>query len=159
MISHTIWAFDPGKVTGFAMGEFSKTDSVRLDGFDAVPYDGMVPFLKHLAKIGPPDYLVCEQFLARTNNKFVADDTPKKVEGLIESVFGPTIIYRPRTKKEQVPDRVLKEHGLWKTGKDVDWEDGRDVNDAIIHMLGFVAFDLRHLPTLREYFKRNETHD
>jgi hypothetical protein len=156
--AYSVWAFDPGHVTGFVQGVFTVDKPLMVDRVAAITEDHMVEFLQDLRfnmypYKGFPDYIVSEKWLARTNNNFAADDIPKKIEGMMEAILGPNIIWRPRTKKEQVPDRILKEHGLWQTGKSVDWTDGRDVNDAIIHMLGFVAFDQRHLPTLRKYFK------
>lgn len=100
-----------------------------------------------------PDVVVVEEFILRDNN-FRANLTGVRVEGMIEVTYQRTpIVYRPPSKKAQVPDEILKAHGLWNTGSDVDWTDGRDANDAVIHLLGYVAFDLKHVPTLRKYFK------
>lgn len=156
-----VWAFDPGEVTGVAQGVYSATNALEVGSVSAVPVEDLRAFLTSLVQTKHvPEAIVVEFFKARTNNRFVANDTAKKVEGYIEAVFGrEKLVYRPRTKKEQVPDRVLKDHGLWQTGKQVDWTDGRDVNDAVIHLLGYVAFDKHHRPTLSKYFKRTETND
>lgn len=100
------------------------------------------------------DHVVSEVFTNRTNNDFAADLTGVRVEGILDLLFD-GVVWRSRTKKEQVPDSILKENDMWVTGKQTGWTDGRDVNDAIIHVLGFVAFDLRHVPTLKKYFKTN----
>lgn len=150
-----VYAFDPGRITGFAEGVYGPDFPLEIGSISAVELDRFVPFVRSLVRLDrKPSFVISEGFKARTNNNFVADDTPKKVEGMLEALFPQTVIYRPRTKKAQVPDEILKEHGLWQTGKTVGWEDGRDANDAIIHLLGFVAFDQRHVPTLRKYFRK-----
>jgi hypothetical protein len=145
-------AFDPGEITGYASGYFYPYVPLEITTFAALDAEQIGPTIRRLAGTKDNDrYVVSERFDARSN-KFVANVHAKKVEGLLEGAFS-NVVWRKATKKEQVPDSVLKEHGLWKTGKDVDWEDGRDVNDAIIHLIGFVAFDLHHRPTLEKYFK------
>lgn len=154
----TIISFDPGGVTGVAMGCFSDSTPLELDDFLAAPYEEFLEASRMVASIpgyNPYSHMVCESFIARSNNEFAPDLAGVRIEGVLDLLYGDRLVKRSRTKKEQVPDAVLKEHGLWKTGTDVEWEDGRDVNDAIIHMLGYVAFDLKHKPTLKKYFKPN----
>jgi hypothetical protein len=152
MTQETIVAYDPGLVTGVAEGVFSETEPLRILGGAALSYDEIIEGFGHMLAVNF-DHKISEKFVARTDNQFVPDLTPARVEGILDLAYERDIVWRSRTKKEQVPDRILKEHGLWVTGKDVDWTDGRDVNDAIIHMIGYVAFDLRHVPTIREYFQ------
>jgi len=150
-----IISFDPGLITGVATGEFSDDLPLKITGTQASGYEDILNAAALTVRedlSNPFTYQICESFEARTDNKFSPDLTGVRVEGVLDLMY-PSLIRRSRTKKEQVPDEVLKEHGLWVTGKDVSWEDGRDVNDAIIHMLGFVAFDLKHKPTLTKYFK------
>jgi len=154
----TILAFDPGKVTGIVEGVFSETEPLALVDAIAVTYEELLEGFEYLleaSQTGEYDHVVTEQFDLRTNNEYAANLDGVRVEGLLDLAFGDQLVRRPRSKKEQVSDATLKEHGLWKTGAEVDWEDGRDVNDAIIHMLGYVAFDLRHRPTITKYFKPN----
>ena len=148
----TIIAFDPGKVTGIATGEFSTDEPLRITSFAAVTYENLLAGWTGLLE-ADYNFIVSEVFVARTDNEFVPDLTGVRVEGLIDLAYTPFVRWRERTKKSQVKDSILKDHGLWVTGGQVDWEDGRDVNDAINHMLGFVAFDLRHKPTLQKYFR------
>jgi hypothetical protein len=152
MTQESIVSYDPGLVTGVAQGVFSDTEPLRVLGGVALTYDEIIEGFSNLLEV-KFDHVVSEKFVARTDNSFVPDLTPVRVEGILDLAYERDINWRLRTKKAQVPDSILKEHGLWVTGKDVDWTDGRDVNDAIIHMLGYVAFDLRHAPTLREYFQ------
>ena len=152
-----IIAFDPGYATGIAVGEFSDTEPLRLVDALIVPWpEFRVVFPHTFSDLVPETIIVSEKFELISGNDFTADLSAVKVEGLLESVFGDDIIWRSAADKHQVPDDLLQAHGFWKTGKDVDWEDGRDANDAIIHMIGHVAFTLNHLPTLREYFKSSE---
>ncbi len=68
------------------------------------------------------------------------------------------IVWRTRGQKSiagspEKSDQLLKDHGLWQVGMMADWNDGRDVNDSILHALGYLK-DTNHMPTLRKYFKR-----
>lgn len=154
MTDYKIVSFDPGKVTGVAAGTFSDTDPLTVDLVSVMQYpdirDNADLFRETLV-----DHVVAEVFELRTDNEFAADLTGVRVEGILDFAFEGNITWRSRTKKSQVPDDLLRAHNLWVTGDDVNWEDGRDANDAIIHMLGFVAFDLKHKPTLRKYFRPN----
>jgi hypothetical protein len=136
-----------------AVGEFSDDEPLTLVDAAIFPYEDMRNLDRVVERLDDlPDFVVSEQFVLNPGNEFTADLHACKVEGMLEMCF-PEVRYRLRSTKSQVPDQLLKDHGLWQTGADVQWEDGRDANDAIIHMLGFVAFDLEHLPTLRKYFR------
>ena len=152
-----IIAFDPGYATGIAVGEFSETEPLRLVDALIVAWPEFRRVFPHaFGDLDPETLIVSEQFRLISGNDFTADLIPVKVEGLMESVFEERIIWRPASDKTQVSDETLQRIGWWKTGNDVEWEDGRDANDAIIHMLGYVAFELNHTPTLRAYFKDSE---
>lgn len=145
-------ALDPGYATGVAEGFLRDDEPLVLHDAGVIVYEdwpeGWLFLTEHR-----PDKLIVEKFTLRDND-FKADLTPVKIEGTIDLGFTEDeLIWRDPSTKEQVPDELLKEIGWWKTGADVDWEDGRDANDAIIHLLGYVAFDLKHKPTLKEYFK------
>lgn len=152
---YSIFSFDPGKVTGVAYGTFSDTEPLTVGDADAWPYELLATSgVRLMADMQMPDHVVSELFTLRSGNEFTADLTAKKVEALLEVAFGlDKIHWRDPSTKSQVPDEILKQHDLWRTGEDVDWEDGRDANDAIIHMLGYVAFELKHKPTLEVYFR------
>ena len=157
MTVQNIVSFDPGLITGIATGRFSDDTPLEVVDVLAVPYNEWVEdrlFFKAMVENrGSYDHVVSEVFTSRTDNEFAPDLTGVRVEGILNLAFSERVIWRPRTKKEQVPDAVLRDNGIWYTGEQVEWSDGRDVNDAIIHMLGFVAFDLRHRPTLEKYFR------
>lgn len=149
-------AYDPGKITGWARGWFDNDTPLQLTNVGAIEYKDFLDsafFLTLHADAEYVDHVVAEQFDLRTNNAFAADLTGVRVEGILDVAYEGRVVYRSRTKKSQVSDELLRKLGWWKTGRDVDWEDGRDANDAIIHLLGYVAFDLKHKPTLKEYFR------
>ena len=150
--SKIIYAFDPGHATGMAIGEFSDDKPLQLIDASVFVYEDILNLPYALNHLDQPDYVVAELFELNIGNEFVANLEAKKVEGVLEVAF-PVVAYRRRGEKNQISDDLLREIGWWKTGAEVNWEDGRDANDAINHMLGFVAFDLEHLPTLRAYFR------
>lgn len=97
--------------------------------------------------------IVSEQFVLRSN-PFVADTTPIIIEGALVALCDYlkfSVTFQQRTNKALVNDSVLKEHGLWHTGKQVQWKDARDTNDAIIHALAFLKTN-KHIPTLEKYW-------
>lgn len=146
----SVIALDPGYATGAAEGEFDESTPLQLLDTMVIPYNEWAEAWLILSE-NRPDHLVVEEFNL-ADNDFKADLTGVKIEGTLELAFE-EIHYRDRSTKSQVSDDLLKEIGWWQTGKDVGWTDGRDANDAIIHMLGYVAFELQHLPTLKEYFR------
>lgn len=154
MTEYSIVSFDPGLITGMASGKFSDTEPLTLGPVAAIPYEDLRANAD-MFREALVDHVVSEVFELRTDNEFAADLTGVRVEGMLDFAFEGNVVWRSRTKKSQVSDDLLRAHDLWKTGADVDWEDGRDVNDAIIHLLGYVAFDLRHRPTLEKYFRPN----
>jgi hypothetical protein len=150
--NQTIISYDPGLITGVAEGFFSDEEPLKILGAGVVSYEDLRDGREFIEQVHS-DHVVSELFTSRTNNPFAPDLTGVRVEGMLDSYYGGRVVWRERTKKSQVPDQILHDHGIWRTGADVDWEDGRDANDAIIHMIGYVAFDLNHLPTLRKYFR------
>lgn len=153
MTEKTIVAFDPGAVTGIAIGMFSDEVPLTIVDVGAIQYKDMVEDFDLLLD-EPADYIVAEVFESRSGQDHAPDLLGVRVEGLLDVAFLDRIVWRSPSTKSQVPDQVLKDHGLWVTGSDVDWTDGRDVNDAIIHMLGFMVHTLKHRPTMEKYFRK-----
>lgn len=146
-------AFDPGKITGYAIGEYSDTEPLIITEVGAISYEWFVDgtFTNMFRPRFEADHTVVELFESRDGQDFAPNLLGVRVEGILDWWYFP-VTWRSPSKKSQVPDQLLKDHGEWRTGAAVDWEDGRDANDAIIHLIGFVAFDLKHTPTLRKYF-------
>jgi hypothetical protein len=153
MTSKVVVAFDPGYITGLSTGIFSEDKPVEIVYARSFIYPDLLEDMGILPDRALADYVVSEVFESRANQEFAPDLTGVRVEGLLDLVYGSKITWRSPSKKSQVPDSILQRHDLWYTGSQVEWEDGRDVNDAIIHLLGFVAFDLNHRPTQRKYFR------
>jgi hypothetical protein len=147
-------AYDPGLATGIASGY----------------YDDVTPFTLLSARVVDPEWMykdiwswqhtagvvrVMEGFRLRGSNNFTADLTGVELIGATKLMTrfhpGLELYWQMPTDKALVPDHILKEHGLWQTGKMVDHVDGRDANDAIIHALAFL-FKQRHAPTIDKYF-------
>lgn len=147
---------DPGESTGVALGSFGDDKPYTLietwqprggaEGFrDFIEENGF--------NFGHADHVkVAELFVLRSAEKDgrVPNIEPKKIEGLMLAWHW-DVIYQHRWMKANVKDQVLKDHGLWQTGKRFDHPDGRDANDAIVHALAYLK-SKRHLPTLRKYW-------
>jgi len=151
----TLISVDPGKSTGIAIGTFSETEPYKLYEIHQIP-NGVEGFLYWL-KTNPQFLLndlvwVSERFVLRSSNKFVADLEPVRIEGAMQAL-GLDVVWQLRTDKMFVTDDLLKEHGLWQTGKQFGWKDGRDANDAIIHALAYLRKN-KHMPTLLNYWSK-----
>jgi hypothetical protein len=149
-----IVSVDPGFATGIAYGHYDDTTPYTLDNVITVPnevigvselyFDDSWAFGNHQIPVVIENYIM---------DHGPQDPIALQVIGFIRGVTNAKeVIMRRRSDKAVVPDKVLKENGLWQTGKMVGWKDGRDANDAIIHGLGYVAFVLRHGPTLEKYY-------
>ena len=167
-----VMAIDPGVATGIAIGRHSDTMPMEVI-FNGIIPDGVVGFSQWLHDTNdaksiiendcsynfPEEYeeldyhleVVCEDFKLRGGN-FSPDLTPLRIEGVVIDHFGSVVTWQAPADKKMVGDKFLKAYGFWVTGADVDHEDGRDANDAMLHL--FVrAMRTRHMATLKTYFK------
>ena len=156
---NALYAFDPGLITGIAVGSYSDSEPYELDRCMALSFEDLSEsFWDREWQYNST--IVIEKFIPNPGNQFTLsqdDIVGVQVEGMLKHVFGAENInwqLRSDKGKAGVMDKVLKEHGLWQTGDDVNWIDGRDANDAIIHSLVYLR-NIGHEPTLRKYF-RNE---
>lgn len=154
-----IMSIDPGKSTGVAFGTYSDTQPYELVDVFQIP-GGIVGFNEwlhnnHFTNLDEDYTVVSEKFVLRSSNAFVADVEPVRIEGLMYAYWGDRVIYQQRSDKTLVDDRILKEHGLWQTGSQHGWADGRDANDAIIHAIAYLKKQ-HHKPTLLHFFKPKE---
>lgn len=156
----TLYAFDPGKVTGFAQGYYSDKTPYRFDWGRVFDFESLSEMFWNSDLLDSNMTVVVEKFELNSGNEFIADLEGVQVEGMLRHRWpdyaGNQIQWQTRDQKGKagVMDEILKNHGLWQTGKDVDWEDGRDVNDAIIHSLVWLR-NRNHRPTLEKYFRGN----
>lgn len=166
---------DPGGLSGISFGRYSETKPYERTHFWAIQ-NGLEGFCQWVKYHFFPDFysnkldffqadgltsinmwsnfkIVSERFVLRSN-QFVADITPARIEGAMMA-FGLDPIYQLRSDKALVPDKILKDNGLWVTGKQCNWKDGRDVNDSTIHALAFLKKQ-KHVPTIEKYWSSND---
>jgi hypothetical protein len=153
-----IWGFDFGEVTGVSAGTYSDDLPYGVLGTWHVQ-NGCQGFIdwwrgNELADaMEPNDKVIAERFVLG-NNTFKADLSGVPTEGALMALSPAPIIWQTRDRKQKAGmyDRILKQHSLWVEADDVNWTDGRDANDAIIHSLEYLRAT-NHMPTLRKYFK------
>lgn len=166
-------AVDPGKATGVAIGRVTTEQPLEIIYTAIIPEGtrGFVDWLemtnngKHITEMDcvqhfPHEYnnidyhldVVCETFQLRGGQAFAPDLEPLRIEGVLIDRFGTVVHWQNPSDKSLVGDEFLKENNLWLTGSDVNHEDGRDANDAMLHLFARML-KARHYPTLEEYWK------
>lgn len=151
-----IEAYDPGKASGLAHGYYDDATPFELDGVMII---GPEAFEDYIWEWGTPaeptnPIRVYEGFRLRSGNKFTADLTGVELIGQMKLVArkrGIMLHKQMPTDKALVHDSVLKAAGIWQTGKMVGHADGRDANDAIIHILAYLK-KIGHVPTIEHYW-------
>ena len=167
-----IMAIDPGQATGIAIGRITEKEPVEVIYTAIVPFgvNGMIDWLEttkegrlitemDCMKNYPDMYaevdfhldVVCERFHLR-GGKFTPDLEPLRIEGVVIDRFGNIVNWHDPVDKGLVGDEFLKEHGFWVTGSQVGHTDGRDANDALLHLFAR-AMRMRHHPTLKAYWR------
>lgn len=156
-----ILSLDPGKQTGIAAAVYGDNHPYELLNVWQIS-DGVTGFINWWKTIGTPlirkhewewlqpTQIVSEKFILR-NNAFVADTEPLLIEGALQALWSLPVTWQQRSDKTLVPDNILRENGLWHTGKQVGWKDARDTNDAIIHAMAYLKKN-KHIPTLQKYW-------
>ena len=167
-----IFAVDPGKATGVAFGRISELEAVEIIYAGIIP-GGTQGFIEWLdltddgyyvaradcEKYYPDEYrrmdyqvnVVSEMFQARMN-RFVPDLEPVRIEGVLIDRFRKHMNWQSPLDKTLVGDEFLKRHDLWLTGSMVEHIDGRDANDALLHMFAYLM-KRKHVPTLSYYWR------
>jgi len=164
-------AVDPGVATGVAIGRRSVSMPLEVIFTGIVP-GGTYGFSEWLystndgksiveddCKKNFPDShddlnwhleVICETFKPRGGN-FAPNLEALRIEGVLMDHFGNMVKWHTPADKTLVGDDFLKKHDLWQTGKDVGHEDGRDANDALLHLF-IHSLRSRHIPTLEAYW-------
>lgn len=158
-------SFDPGVSSGIALGSFGPKQAYEfIRGWEPQGgTEGLIEWWRssltwdssgsEMLDWDIEDTIWVSELFVLANNDFVANIESKRGEGaLMMMAYPQKINWQDRTRKAGVPDRILKEHGLWQGGVDYQHEDGRDVNDAIIHALEYLRSRV-HVPTLKRYFR------
>ena len=152
---HSILSIDPGKATGFVEVSYDPDTAhlgdVRMGVLDGV--DNALNYIRSYASTRGKTIVVYEGFTLSAGNQYTADLSGVEIIGALKYAFPSGWLHkRSRSDKKQVPDQLLKDHNLWVTGTDVDWTDGRDVNDAWIHLIGYLCFDVQDRMAIRRFF-------
>lgn len=168
-------AIDPGVATGVAIGRrsvsmplepiftgiipggtfgFSEWLYYTDDGKSIARNDCEKNFPDHYAELDWHLDIVCETFKPRGGN-FAPNLEALRIEGVLMDHFGERVKWHTPADKTLVGDDFLKKHDLWQTGKDVGHTDGRDANDALLHLF-IHAMRSRHIPTLEAYWGKKK---
>ena len=159
-------SFDPGYATGYSVGIYGPKLPYELVSKCVIP-GGLEGFLEwadagnftDFSHEGLAQEYVVEKFISMAGGDFTADLIGVPIEGAIAAMISDRsqITWQTRSDKGKagMMDKILKAHDLWFTGGDVGWDDGRDVNDAIIHALVNLR-NRNHMPTLQKYFRNEE---
>lgn len=156
-MTEIVLAIDPGGATGWSQWIYDPEFSIQRVDYGLIPggVEGFNHWLISRASTWPSiDHVICESW------RLAGDAKNPDLEAL--EVIGalklqclqrgvPEPHFQHRSDKAQVSDEKLKEAGLWLTGLDVGWTDGRDVNDSAIHAILWAKLQ-DHLPTIEKFF-------
>lgn len=165
-------AIDPGMMSGIFLGSFGQHEPLVRLAFDQVPggQGGLAQALTRrfceydISNYGPVDVLVVEKFSTRPMNRQyrLEELEPIRIEGMLadrrhDIVWQPPAMMvlrqgQSQAERKRRSDDVLRQSGLWLTGKDVDYKDANDANAAAKHALSYMR-SIRHTPTLKHYFQ------
>jgi len=148
-------SIDPGMSTGWAIWEqvepwepFHRVNVAQSPG-------GLPGFLAAdvFNRRRSLDWVVCERFIPDGRASGLEQFEPLRIEGFIEGCFKGAIRWQRNAEMSGVSDRLLKQHGLWLTGKDVGQPDANDAISATKHGLAYLK--ARHRPS-QEYYWRED---
>jgi len=165
-------AIDPGLATGIAIGRITETEPLDVI-YTAIVPNGTRGFIDWLEMTGNGKYIVdadckfqfpdsfmeleyhldviCETFSLRGGGNFSPNLEPMRIEGVVMDRFGSVVHWQNPSDKSMIGDPFLKRNDLWRTGKHMGHRDGRDANDALLHLFARMM-RMKHLPTLGAYF-------
>ena len=162
-------SIDPGMSTGIVLGWYDFEEAYRRVDYWQVT-GGIKGFrtwwdsdVFHLRRDGFHVVYVCEKFVPLQNQRtFRVDELePIRIEGALEILLGEEPIWQrsaamvlaggdtPAARKK-ASDDVLREAGLWLTGKQVGHKDANDVNAAQKHAIAYLR-RTKHELTMLHY--------
>lgn len=154
MPRQTIEGYDPGESTGYVLGWLSETEPFTLSSAMTLDYWDTQDMIIRWP-IWPHRIRVVESFKLRGSNKFTANLDGKELIGAMKlqqrNCPLVPIVWQTPQDKGLVDDQVLKDSGLWFTPTRAQWKTGRHINDAIIHVLGYLKRS-GHQPTIDKYW-------
>lgn len=153
-------AIDPGFATGVSLWRVPEDEPIERmaywliqngpDGFDEFWTNGS----------GILDYIwdnltvVCEKFIQDGRTPRV-DPNALQIEGYLMGAWGINeVTWQRNGAKASIPDRFLRQHGFWLTGKQVGWKDADDVNDSQRHALHWAMNN--HRPSQEFFWKKGK---
>lgn len=154
-------SIDPGLVTGLSLGYYDDKTAYDLEWVAALTFDQLRESYWEGNLVGGGLEVVIERFIPQSGASYtLMEDDLAGVEviGLTRFIYDEDELhYRMRSQKViagtlAMSDEILKAHEMFFTGEQVHWTDGRDVNDSLLHALGYLK-DKNHKPTLKEYFR------
>jgi hypothetical protein len=141
-------AIDPGFATGISLWRVPEDEPIERESYWLVP-GGINGFLEWYLLAYPDfDFLVAEEFIQDGRTPRV-DVNALEIQGWLkgwDKMNDWEIFWQRNAMKRHAPDKLLKQHGFYVTGKQVAWIDGKDVNDSFRHALAWAK--INHRPTL-----------
>lgn len=142
-----VTGIDPGLTSGVAIGFYTEDRALHIDSATNMDSEQMFMFLRGIHPSSDHAFVV-ERFVLSGGNKFTADLTAAEISGAIKlKIPQDKLVWQLRADKVLISDQWQKDNGYWLTGKRVNWTDGRDVNDAIKHILVWLLRN-DHRPTI-----------
>jgi len=154
MTSKYLLSIDPGKATGVSYWRIPEDEPMERFDFELVT-DGIDGFIQYWNYYLPEaQTLVFEEYIddGRASHELDAIMIQGLVRGTWDLRGFSDVHWNRNSKKGNVGDRLLKQHGLWLNGSDVGWTDGRDVNDSQLHALDWGKS--YHRPTQKFYWPK-----
>lgn len=147
-------SIDPGKATGVSYWNVPKDEPMSRIDYELITdgIDGFIQYWNYDLPIA--EILVFEKYVedGRASHELDAIMIQGLVMGTWDRFFN-EVYWNRNSKKSNIGDKLLKQHGFWLTGKQVGWEDGRDVNDSQLHALGWGKD--HHRPTTEFFFPKS----
>lgn len=170
-----ILSIDPGVETGWALGAYGQSQPYELRASGQI-IGGLAGFRRWFS-CRPDDRvwnaalqdLICEKFVPLAGEfSFTLDSLePLRIEGYLIGTGRmpdyPAVCWQRAScqvlmggknlaERKRNSDDLLKEHGLWQTGANLERPNANDANSAIKHALWYLKNTLAHEPTLDEYW-------
>lgn len=156
---HSLLSIDPGWATGISLWRVPDDEPIErltywliAGGIEAFSFWFENVFLGD-NRFDREDILVCEEFIQDGRTPKV-DTNALLIQGYLMGAWGiDDVVWQPNVMKNaKTGDALLKQHGLWLTGKQVGWKDGRDVMDSQLHALAWAKNN--HAPSQEFFFPK-----
>lgn len=134
---------DPGPSTGLFVLRGDGFVVHRQQGTPSQVLDDLALRLPFLCAFDADVLVGCERYVTDQTNHRTAQPVPLQVIGVVAQLARlhdwRLHMQAPADVKTLVPSALLRDLGLWSTGRDVEQRDANDVNDAARHALAVLA--------------------